>query len=112
MIAFYVLAAMLLALIVAVITAAVRGASFDAQRDAEALDPRRQLLFARLADLEFEYQTGKIGEEEYRQLREPLARAALEARSELEGSEGSSGLATEAGGAPTEETPMPGESRE
>jgi hypothetical protein len=86
---FYFLAALVLALLVAVIVAGVRGGAAE-QRSmiGDRADPadRQQALLARLADLEFEYQTGKIGEDEYRELKSPLAKAALEARAELEGS--------------------------
>jgi hypothetical protein len=86
--AFYFLGALVVALLAAVIIAGVRGGA--AERRSMLGDPanpadRQQALLARLADLEFEYQTGKIGEEEYRELKSPLAKAALQARAELEG---------------------------
>ena len=81
------LAALLIATVAAVIDSGVR--SGMAQRRSADGDPagpfdRQQALLARLADLEFEYQTGKIGDEEYRELKAPLAKAALEARAEVE----------------------------
>lgn len=86
---FYFLAALVLALLVAVVIAGVRGGAAERRSMiGDRADPadRQQALIARLADLEFEYQTGKIGEEEYRELKSPLAKAALQARAELEGS--------------------------
>lgn len=83
---FYFLAALVLALLVAVVIAGVRGGAAGRRSMIDDRADRQQALIARLADLEFEYQTGKIGEEEYRELKSPLAKAALQARAELEGS--------------------------
>ncbi len=86
---FYFLAALVLALLVAVVIAGVRGGAAERRSMiGDRADPadRLQALITRLADLEFEYQTEKIGEEEYRELKSPLAKAALQARAELEGS--------------------------
>lgn len=86
---FYVLAALVVALLAAVIIAGVRGAAVERRSMmGNPADPsdRQQILLAQLADLEFEYQTGKIGEDEYGELKAPLARAALQARAELEAS--------------------------
>ena len=74
-------------MVAVVIVSGVR--SGMAQRRSAEGDPtgpfdRQQALLARLADLEFEYQTGKLGEEEYQELKAPLAKAALEARAEVE----------------------------
>lgn len=86
---FYFLAALVVALLVAVVVAGVRGGAAERRSmigvRADVAD-RQQTLLARLADLEFEYQTGKIGEEEYQELKSPLAKAALQARDELDGS--------------------------
>jgi hypothetical protein len=92
---FYFLAALVLALVVAVIAAGVRGGAAERRpMIGDRADPaeRQQALLARLADLEFEYQTGKIGEEEYLELKSPLAKAALQARAELEGSASPGGV--------------------
>lgn len=77
---FYLLAVLLGALLVAMVVAGIRSAS--SERRPRRLDPagRQRDLLAQLADLEFEYLTGKIGEEEYRELKLPLAKAALAAR--------------------------------
>lgn len=96
---FYFLGALVLALVVAVILAGVRGGAAERRSMiGDHADPadRQQALLAGLADLEFEYQTGKIGEEEYRELKSLLAKAALEARAELEGA--SSPLGVDRGG--------------
>jgi len=85
---YYLLAVIVMALLVAVVVAGVRGGAAERRSMVgHWADPadRQQALLARLADLEFEYQTGKIGEEEYRELKSPLAKAALQARAELEG---------------------------
>lgn len=76
---FYLLAALLAALLVAVVVAGIRGGSAHRSQSVDRAGRQRDLL-AQLAELEFEYQTGKIGEEEYRELRLPLAKAALAAR--------------------------------
>lgn len=92
---FYFLAALVLALVVAVIVAGVRGGAAERRSmigDRAGPADRQQALLARLADLEFEYQTGKIGEEEYLELKSPLAKAALQARAELEGSASPGGV--------------------
>lgn len=86
MIPFYLLAALLVALLVAVIVAGVRGATGQAPSGSGSADRQRAAL-NQLAELEFEYQTGKIGEDEYLAMKSLLAREALKARAELEGVE-------------------------
>ncbi|MEJ2311913.1 MAG: hypothetical protein P8Y10_10100 [Gemmatimonadales bacterium] len=86
---YYLLAVLVVALLVAVVIAGVRGGAAERRSMVgDRADPtgRQQAILARLADLEFEYQTGKIGEEEYLEQKAPLAKAALQARAELEGS--------------------------
>ena len=89
MTAFLVLAALLLALIAATIVAAVRGSSSRIEPAARDRSERQRDLLDQLGELEFEYQTGKIGDEEYREIKAPLARAALAVRADLEASTGS-----------------------
>lgn len=80
MIPFLLMAALLVALIVVVIAAGVRGGSVEPGWRADDPASRQEAALAQLAELEFEYQTGKINEEEYREMRGPLARVAVEAR--------------------------------
>ena len=80
MIPFLLMAAMLVALIVVVIAAGVRGGTVEPGWRADDPASRQEAALAQLAELEFEYQTGKINEEEYREMRGPLARVAIEAR--------------------------------
>jgi len=80
LIPFYVMAVLLVALIVVVIAAGVRGGTVEPAWGADDPASRQEAALAQLAELEFEYQTGKINEEEYREMRAPLARAAVEAR--------------------------------
>ncbi len=74
----YLFGGMLLLLLVAIVWAAIRaGADTGA-----ALEPgeRRDAAIEALRDLELEFRTGKLTEEEYRAIRAPLERAAIEAR--------------------------------
>ncbi len=80
MIPFLVMAVLLVTLIVVVIAAGVRGGTVEPGGRADDPASRQEAALAQLAELEFEYQTGKINEEEYREVRGPLARAAVEAR--------------------------------
>ena len=80
MIPFYVMAVLLVTLIVVVIVAGVRGGTVEPEWRADDPASRQQAALVQLAELEFEYQTGKINEEEYREMRGPLARVAVEAR--------------------------------
>lgn len=80
MIPFYVMAVLLVAMIVVVIAAGVRGGTVESEWGADDPASRQEAALAQLAELEFEYQTGKINEEEYREMRGPLARVAVEAR--------------------------------
>lgn len=87
------MAGLLLALLVAVVVAVVRSDADEAITGHLGTEERQRTALAQLAELEFEYQTGKIGEKEYRDLKAPLARVALRARAELReltGEEGSS----------------------
>jgi uncharacterized membrane protein len=80
LIPFLLMAALLVALIVVVIAAGVRGGTVEPGWRADDPASRQEAALAQLAELEFEYQTGKINEEEYREMRGPLARVAVEAR--------------------------------
>ncbi len=60
--------------------AGVRGGTVEPGWRADDPASRQEAALAQLAELEFEYQTGKINEEEYREMRGPLARVAVEAR--------------------------------
>lgn len=99
---FYLLAVLLGALLVAMIVAGIRGASSERRPWRVDAAGRQRDLLAQLAELEFEYQTGKIGEEEYRELKLPLAKAVLEARQQGVGKD-ATGMAERARGDSTEE---------
>ncbi len=81
-----------MALLVAVVVSGVRATGETPSTPSGSADRQRAAL-AQLAELEFEYQTGKIGEEDYRDLKPPLAREALRARGELEKEERPAGSA-------------------
>lgn len=69
--------------ILIVLLATIVWAAFRAAEDTgAALDPaeRRDAAIEALRDLELEFRTGKVTEEEYRAVRARLERAALEAR--------------------------------
>jgi hypothetical protein len=51
--------------------------------DALSAEGRKERAIAALRELEFEYQTGKVSEEDYATLRSRYARDALAARNEL-----------------------------
>lgn len=61
--------------------------------DAEDASPaeRRDAEIETLREVEFEYRTGKLSEEDYRELRARHAEAAVRARREAAGEEGSEG---------------------
>jgi uncharacterized membrane protein len=83
---FYILGALLLILIIVVVLAGLRGGGpVGAGEEPDGPAERQRHALAQLAELEFEYQTGKIGEEEYEEIKPRLARAALAARAEIEG---------------------------
>lgn len=80
---FVVFGGMLLILLGTIVWAALRS---EADSGA-ALDPaeRRDAAIEALRDLELEYRTGKVPEEEYLELRRRLERRAVAARDELGG---------------------------
>ena len=84
MIAVYVFGGIMVVLIAAVIIAPLiedRDAGKAGAEDSPAA--RKDEALAALRELEFEYETGKVSEEDYSALRARYARAALAARDEL-----------------------------
>lgn len=81
--AFYVFGGILLLLVVVVVVSALREPAADAP-DLEEADPeaRRDAALEALREVEFDYRTGKLPEEEYRRLREAHGREAIRARDE------------------------------
>lgn len=98
MTAFYLFGALLVTLVLVVVWSALReGALSD-----EAVEPtperRKDAALDLLRELEFEYQTGKLPEEDYRRLRHRYALAAVQARDEV--AAGESGGTRPAGRSP------------
>ncbi len=82
MTAVYVFGGIMAVLILAVVFAPLvedrlRGSAGESPED------RKREAIEALRELEFEYQTGKVSEEDYARLRARYARAAIEARDEL-----------------------------
>lgn len=86
MIALYVLGALLLLLLVGVMLAPLLEDARPAL-DLDELPPpeRREAALEALRDVEFEHDTGKLDEEEYRRLRTHFGRAVLEAEEAMAG---------------------------
>lgn len=86
MISLYILGAILLLLLVGVILAPLLERE-PPDRDLEDLPPeeRYEATLEALRELEFEYQTEKLSDEEYRRLRAHYGRLALGAEEEMEG---------------------------
>lgn len=80
---FFAFGGILLLLVVVVAVSAVRERAVEPTDSAEG-DPaaRRDAALAALRELEFDYRTDKIAEEEYRHLRAEYAREAVRARDE------------------------------
>lgn len=78
-----ILGTILLLLTMTIVRAAIRAGDDTGT----ALDPteRRDAAVEALRDLELEFQTGKLTEDEYRDMRRRLEREALRARDEAEG---------------------------
>lgn len=87
MIALYVLGALLLLLLVGVMLAPLMEDAEPAV-ELERLPPgdRREAALEALRDVEFEFETGKLAEGEYRRLRAHFGRAVLEAEEAMTGS--------------------------
>jgi hypothetical protein len=102
MIAVYVFGGIMLILIASVLigsvvekeptTSGVRGLPPEQQQEA---------AIEALREIEFEYQTGKLMEADYRQLRSRYAELAIDARDEIAGREGGDGDRCPACGEPT-----------
>lgn len=79
----YLFAAVLAVLAVCVIVASAReGEPTDPEGEGAPPGERRQAAVEALREIEFEYRTGKLDEEDYRELRERYAAAAVRARRE------------------------------
>ncbi len=85
MIALYALGAILVVLVLGVMVAPLFRDEGPAA-EMEALPPaeRREAALEAVRDLQFEHETGKMGDEEYRRLRAHFGRMVLEAEEELE----------------------------
>lgn len=92
MTALYVLGAFLLLLLAGVVLAPLVERE-PPEGSLEDLAPRerREAAVEALSELEFEYRTDKLPEEEYRRLRTHYGRIALEAEREIEGDTGRTG---------------------
>ncbi|MFQ5678866.1 MAG: hypothetical protein ACE5HP_05345 [Gemmatimonadota bacterium] len=82
MTAFYLFGALLLALVAVVVWSAVREGASGGEREEPTPETRRDEALDLLREVEFEYRTGKLPEEEYRSLRDRYAIRALRARDE------------------------------
>lgn len=82
--AFYAFGGLLLLLLVVVVVSALRDREVD-PIDLAGADPvdRLEEALAALREIEFEYRSGKLSEEEYRRLREARGRDAIRARDEV-----------------------------
>lgn len=87
--AFVAFGTILLLLLAVVVVSALRDREADLAERAEA-DPEARLdaALAALREVEFDYRTGKLDEEEYRRLREAYGVQALRARDEVAGAPG------------------------
>lgn len=85
MTALYVLGAILVVLVLAVMVAPLFREAGPAA-ELESLPPadRREAALEAVRDLQFEHETGKMGDDEYRRLRAHYGRLVLEAEEELE----------------------------
>lgn len=90
MTALYVLGALLLVLLAAAVLSPLVEPE-PPEGEIHDLPPRqrREAALEALRELRFEYESGKLPEEEYRELKARYGRIALDARHELEGGEGS-----------------------
>ena len=80
MTAYLLLATLLVALIVSVVASAVRDrAETDEKEGVPTAEAREQEALEALRELEFDYETGVVSEEEYRRRRPELAREAVDA---------------------------------
>ncbi|HKK08076.1 MAG TPA: zinc ribbon domain-containing protein [Gemmatimonadota bacterium] len=80
MTAYLLLATLLVALIVSVVASAVRDrAETDEEEGVPTAEAREREAIEALRELEFDYETGVVSEEEYRRRRPELAREAVDA---------------------------------
>lgn len=83
MISVYLFAAVLAILAVCAVVASAReGEPTDPETEGASPGERREAAVEALREIEFEYRTGKLEEEDYRELRERYAAAAVRARRE------------------------------
>ena len=83
MYAVYIFGAIMAVLVAAVIFAPLIEGRWREGKGGESASDRKDAAISALRELEFEYQTGKVSEEDYATLRSRYAREALEARNEL-----------------------------
>lgn len=91
MIGLYLLGAVLLVLLVAAVLGAIREEpATETELDGLPPEERYDAALEALEEVEFDYRTGKLPEDDYRRLRARYGRAALEAREAL-GDDGAPG---------------------
>lgn len=83
MYAVYIFGAIMAILVAAVIFAPMIEGRWMAGKDGDSAADRKDGAIAALRELEFEYQTGKVSDEDYALLRSRYARDAVAARDEL-----------------------------
>ncbi len=91
MTAYLLLVTLLVALIVSVVASATRDRKQSLEEDARpAANARQEALLEDLRELEFDYETGVVSEEEYQRRKPLLAREAVAAHERVEELEGPS----------------------
>lgn len=101
MTAVYVFGAIMAMLVLAVVFAPLVEERLRGESAGDSPEKRKQEAIDALRELEFEYQTGKVADEDYAKLRSRYARTAIEARNELGERVGAEGCPS--CGAPREE---------
>ncbi len=106
----YLFGGILLVLLAVVVAAALREGGGEAAEEGGAGSPgeRLEATLEALREVEFDYRTGKLPEEEYRALRRRWGRRALRARAELVEVEGPGAPEVEGGETPAGEAPPSG----
>jgi len=81
--AVYIFGTIMAVLVLAVVFAPLIEGRWREGKDGNSAQDRKEAAIASLRDLEFEYQTGKVSDEDYATLRSRYARQALAARDEM-----------------------------
>ena len=88
MTAFYLFGALLVTLVLVVVWSALREGALSDEAVEPTAERRKDAALGLLRELEFEYQTGKLPEEDYRRLRHRYSLEAVRARDEAAAGEG------------------------